>query len=826
MFPFVIPWDDNVLGVATDVSFLNAMPAGKNGRIIAKGGQFVEEQTGQRVRFIGVNLAAKAAFPSHEDAERIAGRLAKLGVNIVRFHHLQNNWDRDGGMIWKPDKVFLELDPKQLDKFDYFVFALKKKGIYSNVNLQTTRSYLPEMGFANSVLQIPDFAKKIDKVDRRMIDLQKQYARDLIGRKNPYTGLRYADDPAVMVLEINNENSLVFAPWESVGAGLRSLPEPFRGEVRLKWNQWLRAKYKTDGALASAWAEGVTPAGASIVTAANKWTWENHNNADMQASGDGGAFTATIRSNDGPDWYIQATLLGLDLAEGSTYTLRFKARSTKVQTVRVDMTLDQADWHNLGLSGSVALKAEWQDYSFTFRAKGVVKDHARVAFAIGNARETLEIKELALSPGMSGPVVPAGQSLPAGSIDLPASGTDRQMSDYVAFLAETEAAYSDEMRRFLRDELGFKKANIIDTQISWGGLTGLKREAGSDYADNHAYWQHPSFPGAAWDMKNWVIGNTPMVGEFDKGYGELGGLAMYRVAGKPYSISEYNHPAPSDYRAEMMPLLSTFAGIQDWDIVYAFDYGTTGTGQDNDRIQGFFACGTDPAKMAFFPAAALSFRGGLVPRASMANTLVLPSTPWSEFLTASVAWGSPPNLYQNRIAIQAGSGVKQTVVSAGTAEKPLAQVERRRKGMVYRFDGTGAKAIVGFVGGEEIALTDAAFRFQEFGNGFASVSIAATDRKPLAGSSRILLTLMGKAENQGMGWNASRTSVGDQWGKGPTVVEGIPCTVTFLADGARTVWALDGNGRRTSRISATYRNGAISFQADPKFKTVWYEIAR
>lgn len=32
------------------------------------------------------------AFPSQEDADPIAARLAKFGVNIVRFHHLDATW--------------------------------------------------------------------------------------------------------------------------------------------------------------------------------------------------------------------------------------------------------------------------------------------------------------------------------------------------------------------------------------------------------------------------------------------------------------------------------------------------------------------------------------------------------------------------------------------------------------------------------------------------------------------------------------------------------------------------------------------------------------
>ena len=40
-----------------------------------------------------------------------------------------------------------------------------------------------------------------------MIELQKEYAKELLCHVNPYTGLSLADDPAVVTVQINNEDS-------------------------------------------------------------------------------------------------------------------------------------------------------------------------------------------------------------------------------------------------------------------------------------------------------------------------------------------------------------------------------------------------------------------------------------------------------------------------------------------------------------------------------------------------------------------------------------------------------------------------------------------
>ena len=91
-----------------------------------------------------------------------------------------------------------------------------------------------------------------------------------------------------------------------------------------------------------------------------------------------------------------------------------------------------------------------------------------------------------------------------------------------------------------------------------------------DFVDAHAYWEHPQFPRRQWDMTDWEIPNTPMVD--DPAGATLWGLAATRVAGKPFTVTEYNHPAPNDWQAECMPMIATYAALQDWDGVFLFDY--------------------------------------------------------------------------------------------------------------------------------------------------------------------------------------------------------------------------------------------------------------
>ncbi len=829
-FPFVVPWDDASPGTLTDVSFLNARPAGTHGYIVAKNGHFVESLTEKRVRFLGTNFAAKDAFPSHADAEKVAARIAKLGINLVRLHHMDNSdWGQDASIWDYGYKDRQHLSAVQLDKLDYFVAQLKKNGVYVNINLHVSRTFSAVDGFPASVSQIQtSFDKRVDEFDPRMIQLQKNYARDLLTHVNPYTHLSYTADPAVMVVEINNENSLVGDPWATAGGDLNTLPEPFRGELVGMWNAWLLKKYGTDAKLQAAWTAGLTPTGPGLLTPASGWSSEHQGTSQAALEPDADGIKTSIKQADGTAWHVQVHQTGLDLHDGDTYTVTFQAKADRERTLPVAASLDQADWHNVGLDANAALTTDWKPFSYVFTAHDTAPGHARLAFTLGGQAGTVWISRLQIHPGAEGAGLAPGQSLGTKTVDIPVSSLKAQHDDWIAFLADTERNYADDMRGYLKNTLKVH-ANVICSQISWGGLTGLNREANMDFADNHAYWQHPSFPNKPWDAKDWNIANTPMVADLASGGGgTLRDLAEYRVAGKPYTVSEYNHPVPSDYRAECLPELATFAAFQDWDAIYLFDYGAYGTGIQNDKINNYFGIGSDPAKTAFLPAAAMIFRGREIISASV-STLDL-SQPQLLQSHAGLLWqnasgGNPPNILSNAIQIEQA---KQEFSDASTSRhrgSPLRLVTTPVSAE-YTAVSPAAQSITGYVGGQTVTLGANTLTFPAFGNNFAAVTLTAMDRKPTAQSQKLLLTLAGKVENQGMGWNADRTSVGDQWGHGPTVAEGIPATVTLKTDSPRTVWALDGNGAHAQKVPATYAHGRLTFTVGPQFKTLWYGVEK
>jgi hypothetical protein len=849
-FPFVLPWDDDSAN-AVNVGFLNPAPAGSGGFVRARDGHFFDEQ-GRRVRFVGVNMAADAAFPTHADAEKIAGRLHKFGVNIVRLHHMDASWTRPNLFASAPGDT-QHFNPDAIDRLDYLIYQLKLHGIYSNINLKVSRTFTDKDDVPEAA-KLPFAAKPADYFMPRLIALQKSFARDLLTHLNPYTRARYVDEPAVAIVEVNNENSLVGAPWEGVGAGIASLPAPYRAELAAQWNEWLRKKYKTTAGLRRAWSAADKPFGPNRLLnpdfslGAEHWTLEANTQpaaAKLELPDSvippegvpGKSLRIDVTSLGSQNWNIQLNQPGLDLTDAEPYTVSFWAKADRARKIGVYTSTERGDYHNVGLNERPDLSREWRRYAFAFAASRTEKGRNRLTFVLGDSLGSVDLAGIVLRPG-SETQFPAGASLERSDWPLGRPAVGAAGEDWIAFLIDVEQRYICEMRNYIRDTLK-AHASVTGSQAAWGGLAGLIREAGSDFVDMHAYWQHPAFPHKEWDPADWRIPNTAMVA--DPGAGTLPDLARYRLSGKPYTISEYSHPAPNDYQAESVPMLAAFAAMQDWDGFYLFDYGMD---RGQNKIAGWFAIDANPAKMALLPAAACMFLRNDLGLANEELRLRLPAErvphliaqnglgiapEWeaagvhnldalNHRLSVSLSAGKPPTQEQSD-EHAAGEFITPPAAAGPIRWKPSADRP------MFLADSAFSKVMVGMIGGQNVSMPGWQAQCGETERNFGALTLTALDAKPIDHSFKLLLTAVSDVENTGMQWNADRTSVGDHWGGAPTLATGISAAVTIntLVTSA-TVYALDGTGKRQGVVPSRLNASVLTFQIEPKYKTIWYEV--
>ncbi len=234
---------------ALDFSHLLDAPAGKHGFVRADGENLVFEN-GRRMRFFGYNLPAGGMMPEHESAEKYARRLASMGVNVVRLHA------GDGYRAGRPSLIdyskgsSLELDAQHLERTHYFIHQLKLRGIYVQVDLFCYRVFQAGDGLEHA--GTPGYpAKSITFHNRRLIELQKDYAKKYLKAVNPYTGLDLTQEPAVMCVQITNENSIFWGTPRDI-----AMPEgrlPYALELKAQFNRWLLKQYGGRDKLAAAW---------------------------------------------------------------------------------------------------------------------------------------------------------------------------------------------------------------------------------------------------------------------------------------------------------------------------------------------------------------------------------------------------------------------------------------------------------------------------------------------------------------------------------------------------------------------------------------------
>ena len=231
-------------------------PAGKHGRIQRKDDRLL--YNGKPVKLWGLNLCYGTCAPEKALADRRAKFYSASGINAVRLHKYA---DGSGWAGIQSKDSFAEFDPAGLDLMDYQVAQFKKHGIYVKLSAHfgaqqlgpADRKYVPYMD------EFGDGRKK-DRVATphsavhyapELQEVQILQMVNLLRHKNPYTGLTYAEDPAVAFLEIINEQCIFF--YTSM-APLKASPT-IRRNVGKRFCDWLRKKYGKPEKLLEAWGD-------------------------------------------------------------------------------------------------------------------------------------------------------------------------------------------------------------------------------------------------------------------------------------------------------------------------------------------------------------------------------------------------------------------------------------------------------------------------------------------------------------------------------------------------------------------------------------------
>jgi len=214
-----------------DLRFLNEKVAGDHGFITrSKDGSDFSFGDGTPVRFWAVN---DAAFD--KNLPRHARFLAKRGINMVRFH---TNITPGGNRL-------TDVDAAEREQIWRGVAAMKKEGIYVTLSpywagasrVTPVMGYLDDGGNHNWGLLF---------FDKKLQDAYKGWLKQLLAETNPHTGIPLARDPALAIIQIQNEDSLLF--WTSQG-----IKGAARKELRRQFGAFATKKYGSLEKAMAAW---------------------------------------------------------------------------------------------------------------------------------------------------------------------------------------------------------------------------------------------------------------------------------------------------------------------------------------------------------------------------------------------------------------------------------------------------------------------------------------------------------------------------------------------------------------------------------------------
>jgi hypothetical protein len=405
------------------------------------------------------------------------------------------------------------------------------------------------------------------------------------------------------------------------------------------------------------------------------------------------------------------------------------------------------------------------------------------------SEELKKLRELAAVPGDA----PIPRLRSAEIAAAPKERVDTELSFYM----DAENRFYQDMSGYLKNTLGVKSPIIgtADHSHSSSGYPMLATLSKLDIVDGHVYWQHPSSPPPI---------NTPMVN--DPLNSTVVQLSRTAFAGKPYTVSEINHPFPNEWASEGIPIIAAYGSFQDWDAIILYTFEPKLSPDWKPYVGDPFDISLDPVRMTQMASGALTFlRADVRPAAkTVARTYsaeqVLDSRRLARTEQPYFTPGFPLSLpLQHAVRIRSLEGPPTAKVAVPEANpivsdtNELAWYTSPQKTGLVTVETDRTQALIGFVKANRKVLKNLS---AEVTNAFASIVLSAMDSKPLSRSAKMLLTAGSRVANTGMKWNDTRTRLVNQGGS-PSLIEPVTGTVMLRnLQGARSVTAsaLDGAG--------------------------------
>ena len=233
-----------------DLRSLNEKVAGEHGFVTVDAAGDFRDGAGAPLRFWAVNTGVHEGQPpagsAHppRDLDRHVRWLAKLGVNLVRSH--QEFYGRKPSWNGGPLADQLATSDEDIERLWRLIAAAKQQGVYvcSSPYWAATLNIPASWGIAGKDKQN---AQGLLFFNEQLQADYKAWLKKAYATVNPHTGIALKDDPALAIIQLQNEDSLLFWTFGHID------PEQQRVLGR-HFATWAGKKYGSAAQALSAWS--------------------------------------------------------------------------------------------------------------------------------------------------------------------------------------------------------------------------------------------------------------------------------------------------------------------------------------------------------------------------------------------------------------------------------------------------------------------------------------------------------------------------------------------------------------------------------------------
>lgn len=878
-FPFTMLSRDTTL--TPNLPLIDGVVAGSKGRIGVSANGHFQTADGKRIRFFGTELNYGTNFLSDTDAQALARRFKKLGINAVRINYTDHSAYPTASLIQYDPAFSYRIDSLAFAKLDTLIHELSRSGIYTIFSLYTVHYHWQGDGVAwfPDSIEYPNYLLHY-YLDERAGALHRQWTKTVLNHVNPLSGKRYADDPAIAAVEINGigingqYNFPLTAAWRYEwlnykGPGTSTLTFHRSRKLDTLYTEYLLRKYGSEAGINNAWRGGVVTNPPNLL---ENGSFEQISSAAWSFQAANGASAVPTLSSPAKDsefcTWVTISNLSANPAVGDIYFLNLSTRCGK------DTLYELRFWSKVRYSaqrpytkrqvytvvspfnGGAAALAQyidvdttWREFVIPFRATQSGLQYlifylgAEMGDVMFDAVSIKRLQEVGLFPGEN----TAARMITRTPYSRVAQLPYQRVRDISLFYDSLQRVYYQKMIRTIRDTIGSQV--LINAFPSWYYSSALEPYGNtiSDFAQcyiNTDYMQgRPNIP---YSDSTWMISNnTPLR---DVGSYPLGLVASQSIEGKPMMVTFVN-PTMNQHFASMMPFVTGYASLQDWDGLF---FGQYATYRDNlfadvmfPSVGGystFYDIAGNPSIVGQFPAMSELFRTARF-RPAENNISITHTKNDMELLPTISDYRHPfnvegyldPNIITNfRVRQRYNAGAQKVAAeypfTPDTSAKLSDTQELYWSQSSGHFVGVGktAATVAGIFGEDTLKLGGFSMRRTDNLRDAIAVSLMSVDTMPLGKSALTFLTVAGRGQNTGMVWVDS-FGFGKNWGAVPTRLS-APMLEFYVRSDKDFVYvhALDEHGNRKGHHAASMVDTAtrlFKYTLDPvHWSSMWYVI--